>query len=158
MKDIEKRARELLAAEVDRDAVAMPGVEEVATSIRNGGHGSVQFVPTALRAIIAALTPSGTCALAAARAALPFIAYAFYQRVDGAEQAGRAIEAALQTNEPEGYVLVPAELLRMVVGCAYQVSSEIDPRGYSWSEAYLDEVLPQIKAALLSARPEVSGG
>ncbi|OWQ54801.1 hypothetical protein CEE60_07345 [Stenotrophomonas maltophilia] len=57
MSYIEKRARELLAAEVDRDAVAMPGVEEVATSIRKGGHGSVQFVPTALRAIIAALTP-----------------------------------------------------------------------------------------------------
>lgn len=57
MNDIEKKARELLAAEVDRDAAAMPGVEEVATSIRGGGHGNVLFVPTALRAIIAALTP-----------------------------------------------------------------------------------------------------
>ena len=54
---IEKRARELLAAEVDRDVAAMPGVEEVATSIRDGGDGNVLFVPTALRAIIAALTP-----------------------------------------------------------------------------------------------------
>lgn len=57
MDAIEKRARELLAAEVDQDAAAMPGVEEVATSIREGGHGDVLFVPTALRAIIAALTP-----------------------------------------------------------------------------------------------------
>ncbi len=67
-----------------------------------------------------------------------------------------AIVAAL--TPPEDYVLVPAELLRMVAGCAYPVSSEIDARGYNWSEAYLDEVLPQIKAALLAARPEVSGG
>lgn len=57
MDAIEKRARELLAAEVDRDAAAMPGVEEVATSIRDGGDGNVLFVPTALRAIISALTP-----------------------------------------------------------------------------------------------------
>ncbi|AWB80073.1 hypothetical protein B7H26_20020 [Stenotrophomonas maltophilia] len=55
MDAIEKRARELLAAEVDRDAAAMPGVEEVATSIREGGNGDVLFVPTALRAITAAL-------------------------------------------------------------------------------------------------------
>ncbi|HHA2879346.1 TPA: hypothetical protein ACOFC6_003216 [Stenotrophomonas maltophilia] len=55
MIDIEKRARELLAAEVDRDAVAMPGVEEVATSIREGGNGNVLFVPTAIRAITTAL-------------------------------------------------------------------------------------------------------
>lgn len=57
MDTIEKRARELLAAEVDRDVAAMPGVEEVATSIRDGGHGGVLFVPTALRAIVAALQP-----------------------------------------------------------------------------------------------------
>ena len=57
MDAIEKRARDLLAAEVDRDAAAMPGVEEVATSIREGGYGDVLFVPTALRAIIASLTP-----------------------------------------------------------------------------------------------------
>ncbi len=60
MNAIEKRARNLLAAEVDRDAAAMPGVEEVATSIRQGGHGNVLFVPTAIRAIVAALTqPEG---------------------------------------------------------------------------------------------------
>ncbi|MBN4937231.1 hypothetical protein JY409_04115 [Stenotrophomonas maltophilia] len=53
-----------------------------------------------------------------------------------------------------GYVLAPAELLRIMVGCTYPVSSEIDPRGYAWSEAYLDEALPLIKAALLAARPD----
>ncbi len=61
MDAIEKWARELLAAEVDRDASAMPGVEEVATSIREGGDGNVLFVPTALRAIIAALSPPEGC-------------------------------------------------------------------------------------------------
>ncbi|WP_414553709.1 hypothetical protein [Stenotrophomonas forensis] len=55
MDGLEKHARELLAAEVDRDVAAMPGVEEVATSIREGGTGGVLFVPTALRAITAAL-------------------------------------------------------------------------------------------------------
>lgn len=65
----------------------------------------------------------------------------------------RAVVAAL--TPPDGYVLMPVELLRMVAGCAYPVSSDINPRGYNWSEAYLDEVLPQIKAAMLAARPEV---
>lgn len=36
----------------------------------------------------------------AARAGLPFIAYAFAQGVDGAEEAGRAIEAALAVRQP----------------------------------------------------------
>lgn len=65
----------------------------------------------------------------------------------------RAIIAAL--TPPEGYVLVPSGLLRMVVACAYPVSTEIDSRGYAWSEAYLDQVLPSVKAALSAARPEV---
>jgi len=104
MDAIEKRARELLAAQV-RD-LEVGGVMNASDDL---------FVPesAAVKAIIAALTP------------------------------------------PDGYVLVPAELLRMVAGCAYPVSSEINPRGYNWSEAYLDEVLPQIKAAMLPARPEV---
>ncbi|EQM87231.1 hypothetical protein L681_20950 [Stenotrophomonas maltophilia MF89] len=59
---------------------------------------------------------------------------------------------------PEGHVLVPVLLLRMVVGCAYPVSTEINPRGYAWSEAYLDQVLPSVRAALAAARREVSGG
>ncbi|MCU1116284.1 hypothetical protein JAK73_00275 [Stenotrophomonas maltophilia] len=64
-----------------------------------------------------------------------------------------AIKAAL--TPPEGYVLVPVELLRMVIGCAYPVSTDINQRGYAWSEAYLDQVLPSVKAALAAARPEV---
>ncbi|CAG2089181.1 hypothetical protein XCY_001857 [Xanthomonas arboricola pv. juglandis] len=59
MNEIEKRAREFLAAEVDLDAELMPEIEgarEVAASIRDGGDGKLLFVPTALRAIIAALS------------------------------------------------------------------------------------------------------
>ncbi|WP_126969021.1 hypothetical protein [Xanthomonas sp. BRIP62411] len=54
----EQRARELLAAEVDLDAVLMPereGAKEVADSIRDGGDGNIPFVSTALRAIVATL-------------------------------------------------------------------------------------------------------
>jgi len=50
--------------------------------------------------------------------------------------------------------MVPVDLLRLVVGCAYPVSTEINPRGYAWSEAYLDQVLPAVKEALATVRPE----
>ncbi|PPU15545.1 hypothetical protein XacyCFBP2565_06895 [Xanthomonas arboricola pv. corylina] len=59
MNEIEKRARELAATEVDVDAGLMPEVEgakEVAASIRDGGDGNLLFVPTALRAVLAALS------------------------------------------------------------------------------------------------------
>ncbi|MFS8372408.1 hypothetical protein JH314_08260 [Xanthomonas campestris] len=105
MKDIEQRARDLLAAEVDLDAVLMPeskGAKEVADSIRDGGDGNIPFVATALRAIIAALSqqqgaPHGLLPplAEAARDALPFVAYAYSKGVAGAEDAGRAIETAL---------------------------------------------------------------
>lgn len=158
MSDIEKRARELLAAQYDRDGLHMCAAD-LRSGRLNAELGWVRDAERGARAIIAALTPPEGCALAvAARAGLPFIAYAFAQGVDGAEEAGRAIEAALETNEPETYVQVPVELLRIVIGCAYPVSTEIDPRGYRWSEAYLDEALPHVKAALLAARPAVSGG
>lgn len=74
------------------------------------------------------------------------------ERIDAGE-ALRAIIAAL--TPPEGYVLVPVDLLRMVIGCAYPVSTDINQRGYAWSEAYLDQMLPFVKAALAAARPEV---
>ncbi len=64
-----------------------------------------------------------------------------------------AVAAAL--TPPEGYELVPAGLLRMVAQCAYPVSTDIDSRGYRWSEGYLDQVLPQVTAAVTAARPEV---
>jgi hypothetical protein len=40
------------------------------------------------------------------------------------------------------------EALRIFVGCAYPVSTEIDPRGHRWSEAYLDQALEIGIAAL----------
>ena len=107
MDAIEKRARELLAAEYERD-----GREGMAGAVRRGKQ-MLGLDDVAIRAIVAALTP------------------------------------------PEGHVLVPVLLLRMVVGCAYPVSTEINPRGYAWSEAYLDEVLPSVKAALAAALREV---
>lgn len=45
------------------------------------------------------------------------------------------------------------EALRIFVGCATPVSTEIDRRGYSWSEAYLDEALLRANA-VLSARAQ----
>ncbi len=104
MDAIEKRARELLAAEYER--FDLPGTAAV---VRNGGYD----LNPSMRAVVAALTP------------------------------------------PEGYVLVPVDLLRMVIGCAYPVSTDINQRGYAWSEAYLDQVLPCVKAALAAARPEL---
>ncbi len=105
MNDIEKRARELLAAEYVKEGRVVSAQETMQ------GHDLTAHAEyIALRAIIAALTPPEGCELAAAaRAALPFIAYAFDQGMDGAEQAGRAIEAALQANQPVGHVLVPVE-------------------------------------------------
>ncbi len=70
------------------------------------------------------------------------------------EAASLMRELAALRAAPEGFVLVPGEVLRMMVGCAYPVSTEIDPRGYRWSEAYLDEALPHIQAAALAARPQ----
>lgn len=103
MDAIETHARELLAAEVDRDAVAMPGVEEVAASIRSGGHGSVQFVPTALRAVMAALA----------------VAYKFEASVDAAVEACEVSEPQLDRasfSPPEGFVLVPVEPTDVMLG------------------------------------------
>ncbi|MCD9087395.1 hypothetical protein [Stenotrophomonas sp. SY1] len=108
--DDQQRARELLAAEIDRD-----GFHKAAAWIRDPKKATTYAEDEALRAITAAL-----------RAA------------------------------PEGFVLVPGEVLRMMVGCAYPVSTEIDPRGYRWSEAYLDEARPHMQAALAAARPQES--
>lgn len=78
-----------------------------------------------------------------------------------AERETGAVEAwnrRAATSLPEGYVLVPVDLLRVVAGCAYPVLTDLDPRGYAWSEAYLDQALPIIKVAMAAARPEMSGG
>lgn len=95
MSDNEKKARELLAAEYERS-----GLYQSAADLRSGRLnfelGWAREAEMAIRAIIAALLPpEGGALAAAARSGLPFIAYAFAQGVDGAEQAGLAIEAAL---------------------------------------------------------------
>lgn len=40
------------------------------------------------------------------------------------------------------------EALRVFLGCSYKVGTSIDPRGYSWSEAWLDEARPIASRAL----------
>lgn len=44
------------------------------------------------------------------------------------------------------------EVAGMIERCAYDVSTEIDPRGHRWSEAYLDEVLPALRKALVRVK------
>ena len=44
------------------------------------------------------------------------------------------------------------EALDIVERCAYAVSTEIDARGYRWSEAYLDQALPIVQEALALAK------
>ena len=43
------------------------------------------------------------------------------------------------------------EALRVFVSCAYPVSTEIDERGYRWTNAYLDQALPIAHAAIAKA-------
>jgi hypothetical protein len=38
--------------------------------------------------------------------------------------------------------------LRLFVGAAYPVATEINQRGHNWSEAYLDQALPEGRAIL----------
>jgi hypothetical protein len=122
MRDIEKRARELLAAEYRKS-----GHIALADMLGSENERAILLDRCALRAIIAALTPIEGCTLAAAaQAALPFIAYAFAQGVDGAEQAGRAVEAALQGNQPEGYVLVPVKHARSNVTVRAAVAGDLN--------------------------------
>lgn len=40
------------------------------------------------------------------------------------------------------------EALDAMARCACPVATEINPRGYNWSEAYLDQALPIARAAL----------
>ncbi len=54
-----------------------------------------------------------------------------------------AVIAALQAE-----VARLRESCRLFIGCQYPVAKEINERGYAWSEAYLDDVLPIVRAAL----------
>ncbi|MFY0184286.1 hypothetical protein PV767_09435 [Stenotrophomonas rhizophila] len=100
MNDIEKRARELLAAELRNDF----GRESARYVLDGNDDGS-----TAMRAIIAALTP------------------------------------------PDGYVLVPVELTHEMY-CAFV------EQWFTKVRAIDDTEMEDCYAALLAARPEVSGG
>lgn len=46
------------------------------------------------------------------------------------------------------------EALDLMVRSAYEVSTAINPRGYSWSEGYLDEALVHARAAIAKATGE----
>lgn len=61
---------------------------------------------------------------------------------------GELIAARRERDELQAENAKLRELLRYFIGCAYTVDKGIDARGYRWSEAYLDEVLPKAKAAL----------
>ncbi|MBU6190660.1 MAG: hypothetical protein KGR68_15195 [Betaproteobacteria bacterium] len=43
------------------------------------------------------------------------------------------------------------EALRVFVSAAYPVTTEINPRGHAWSEAYLDQALDNARAAIAKA-------
>ena len=46
------------------------------------------------------------------------------------------------------------EALRVFVSCASPVATEIDERGHSWTEAYLDQALPIARAAIKAVEGE----
>lgn len=60
------------------------------------GGGAAKYTVEAIRA---ALAESYSSLVESARAGLPFIAYAFAQGMAGAEEAGRAIEAAIASKK-----------------------------------------------------------
>lgn len=45
-----------------------------------------------------------------------------------------------------------AEALRVYHGCSYPVATEINPKGYVWSHAYLDQAKPIGEKALAKYR------
>ncbi len=79
----------------------------------------------------------------AARAAIPFVAYAFSEGVDGAEEAGRAIEAALSAQPSPGgqgdaHILPPLATERMLD--AGWPCGEVIDRTFDRQGAYADLV------------------
>lgn len=139
----QQRARELLCQFCDLDR------SDYYDGLRVNAGEAVEAITAALRAAPDAV------ALRTAMTALGQIANA--PDDNGAKFNAASCVAFLTTQGaggPQGFVPVTLELLRLIVRCAYPVSTEIDPRGYRWSEAYLDEALPHIRAALLAARPQ----
>ncbi|WP_126965797.1 hypothetical protein [Xanthomonas arboricola] len=101
MNEIEKRARELLAVEWEKDGriFTAQSIRDNTAPVDDYDCARVIQRQRSIRAIIAALSaaPQGLPASLeqAARDALPFVAYAYAKGMDGAEEAGRAIETAL---------------------------------------------------------------
>ncbi len=124
-------------------------------------------------------TTAGKGLIDAARAALPFIAYAFDQGIDGAEEAGRAIEEAIRDDHLQGYVLVPVEPTEAMLDAGRAAVMAEHCAGPKWTprqhfeasgrstagipEDVLDECGPLTKestaamvfGSMLAARPEV---
>lgn len=89
-------------------------------------------------------TTAGKGLIDAVRAALPFIAYAFDQGIDGAEEAGRAIEEALRDDQLQGYVLVPVELSEPMLDVMWRAEDDMK-----------DSDMQSLWAELIAARLEV---
>ena len=73
-------------------------------------------------------------------------------RLDVSEDTLRTIRGCLR--QAEGDIDQNRELvdaLRFFLGACYPVSTEIDKRGYRWSEAYLDEALEAARKAMKKA-------
>lgn len=154
MDAIEKRARELLA-KVHADS----GWTGLANEIRLNATFDIDH-GLALAAIRAALTPPEGYALAsAARDALPFVAYAFDQGIDGAEEVGRAIEEALRGNQPERYVLVSQTQLSRLLRDVVTAADFVGGRGQSkpLARRLADQAWALIESPGDAARPEVPG-
>lgn len=66
----------------------------------------------------------------------------------------RAERAELERDRLRADVREMVEFVRQFAGCAYTVAKEIDPRGHSWCEPWLDEVLVAARALLAKHRPD----
>ena len=94
-------------------------------------------------------TTAGNGLIDAARAALPFIAYAFDQGIDGAEEAGRAIEEALRDDQLQGYVLVPVEPTEAML----EAGGDVEQIHIEWGVDPYVENTSEVWRAMLAARP-----
>ena len=94
-------------------------------------------------------TTAGKGLIDAARAALPFIAYAFDQGIDGAEEAGRAIEEALRDDQLQGYVLAPVEPTEAML----EAGGDVEQIHLEWGVDPYVENTSEVWRAMLAARP-----
>ena len=73
--------------------------------------------------------------------------YSFAMNTAGIDELKRRADAA------ERRVVELTDIVDRVARCSYSVCTQIDLRGRRWSEAYLDQVLPDILATLTGADP-----